>query len=105
MMRLIIAENDPRVIAERWKDQYQRKDGTWSNTIGGPADETYAKILSSSVGAREIESHSGVSWGLIRCWGCGNNTDCAVEVCQTDEGDPQFCKECLKAAIVLFLAE
>jgi hypothetical protein len=86
-----------RGVADRWRAQYQNKDGLWTNTISGNGEQIYDKLcaLGHNPSVDAVAKVLGnKSWTHIVCDACGDEVVKAANF--GDHGGPlAICEPCL----------
>jgi len=97
-MAATISAVSTRDIAKRWRNQYQKEDGTWKEMLSGDSKVIYDALRALGP-MPKIEDVNAVignkSWTTLTCDGCEESVE--VGVCF----DENFllCKECLQEAL------
>jgi hypothetical protein len=94
-------------VAEHWRLQYQRADGTWSHLdLPGPtAEERYRHLRALDVEAAtpaDVAAIVAPSWIAIVCDVCEQTVDAAIEFDRTSHHAPAtVCGACIRYADLL----
>jgi hypothetical protein len=88
-----------RGVADRWRDQYQNKDGSWSGTVSGGGEGVYKKLcaLGHNPDINAVaEAIGNKSWSHLTCIGCGDSVERAADF-GSDYSDQRvlLCCDCL----------
>lgn len=92
-----------RGVAERWRSQYQKKDGHWTSTAMGGSEEIYNTLCALGPNP-DIDAVAKVignqGWAHISCSGCGTHVARAVSFGR-DYSDDEIlmCQICLQEGL------
>jgi len=103
-MNILIAQNEVRNVAERWREQY---GPGWGNLRNGDSKAIYEglKNLPPDATPADVAAVIGnCSWLEWQCVECRENVDAAVDLGGDDEGC-FICFRCLEAAWKLIQAK
>jgi hypothetical protein len=91
---------DPRDVAEKWRLQHEKSDGTWKSCVRGTGDDVHRRLtrLGKDPSREKIEEVIGNgSWTRAFCTGCQEPVDEAVAFGYEDAAT--VCRHCLIHAL------
>lgn len=102
--RVKVSVASGRGVAERWRRQYQNKDGNWTRTVKGDSEATHNALCAlgpdPDIDAVAI-AIGNQGWAHLSCSGCGTHVTRAVsfgtEYCSADE--VLMCQLCLQEGL------
>lgn len=113
-MKILTPRDKILNVAEEWKMQYLKADGSWPVTLSGSSELTYKKLLAlnpETATKEEVDNIIGkTDWTSYFCDECDKPSGYVVQlgkfIVSIDQAERQMiiCKDCLlKAAGAVFL--
>ncbi len=90
-----------RNVAERWRQQYEKGDGSWSNTVSGLSKDVHDKLCSLGPNPpidKVAAAIGNQSWSYISCDGCSDYVERAVRIGDTYSEGKCYCATCIAEA-------
>lgn len=101
-MEIVRGSKDAKMIAGRWKNQYQKTDGTWKSTAYGDTQKVHSALLKCRNSRAQINSVIGnEGWTNIFCGSCHEYRESAIKF---KSEDSPVCEDCLRKGISLIRA-
>ena len=88
-----------RGVADRWREQYYKADGTWVRTSIGDSEEKYNALcdLGPTPTPQQVADVIGnKSWSYLDCSGCHGDFEAVVEI--DEHQDFTLCESCIREA-------
>jgi len=97
-----------RGVAERWRTQYERDNGSWLNTASGSSKDVYDKLCALGQNPpidKVAEAICNQSWSYISCDGCSDYVERAVRLSDTYSEGKRYCATCIAEAHQILIGD